>query len=95
MRKNIINITNELANGAGLDLDIMALYNAINTYCIETRTHGTPRKNDYKLLNGCLYINNNFIKRVAPLPRKIAYNAAAAYYEGRILARQELETIDA
>jgi hypothetical protein len=89
MRQNIINITNELAQGAGLDFDLMETYNAILNYCIKTKTHATPRKNQYNIINGCLYINNQFIKRVAPLPRKVGADPVADYYENKILTRQE------
>ena len=34
-------------------------------------------------------INDNIICRVAPLPKKLAFDNAAYYAEGRILARQE------
>ena len=89
MRKSIENITNELAIGQGLDLDIMALYNAILDYNKKAKTICKPRSNKYEIKNGCLFINDTLITRVAPLPARVKYNAAALYYEGRILARQE------
>jgi hypothetical protein len=42
------------------------------------------------VLDGVLYINGEVIKRVAPkMPRKYSYSVEAAYWEGKILARQE------
>lgn len=87
MRKDIINITNRLAQGQGLDFDIMGTYKNIFDYC--KRHKARPTKQHYKIINGGLYINNNYICRVAPLPKKLAFDNAAYYAEGRILARQE------
>jgi hypothetical protein len=42
------------------------------------------------VLDGVLYINGEAIKRVAPkMPRKYSYSTEAAYWEGKILERQE------
>jgi hypothetical protein len=42
------------------------------------------------VLDGVLYINGEAIKRVAPkMPRKYSYSVEAAYWEGKILERQE------
>lgn len=90
MRQNIVNITNELAAGAGLDLYIMDLYNAILNYNIENKTTARPRCNKYELKNGALFINNNFIKRVEPLPPRVAFDEVAYYIEGQILAQNEI-----
>lgn len=90
MRKNIENITNELAQGAGLDFELFKTYNAIIEYCKRTNTLATPRKNSYNVTNGALFINNEYITRVAPLPARVAYDEAALYYEGLILAAAEI-----
>ena len=90
MRQNIVNITNELAAGAGLDLYIMDLYNAILNYNIKNKTTARPRCNKYELKNGALYINNNFIRRVEPLPPRVAFDEAAYIIEGKILAQNEV-----
>lgn len=90
MRQNIVNITNELAAGAGLDLYIMDLYNAILNYNLKNKTIGRPRRNKYELKNGALFINDNFIERVAPLPRRVAFSEAAYIIEGKILAQNEI-----
>lgn len=43
---------------------------------------------DAKILDGVLYINGDMVRRVAPKMPKKAYNSEAAYWEGRIFARQ-------
>ena len=44
-----------------------------------------------KVDDGALYINNKAVGRIAPKePRAYAYNECAEYWEGRILARQEM-----
>lgn len=91
MRKDIINISNELAAGAGLDFHIIETYNAIFNYCKEHKKQ--PRKNKYYIKSGCLYINDKLITRVEPLPRKMCFDAAADYYENKILNRQETYTL--
>jgi hypothetical protein len=58
---------------------------------------GNARKDDTltaKVIDGALYLNNDFIKRIAPKDPRPAYNEAAYYWEGRILARQEAAYID-
>ena len=47
-----------------------------------------------QVIDGVLYINNQFVKRIAPKDLRPAYNEAAYYWEGRILARQEATYID-
>lgn len=42
-----------------------------------------------KVIDGCLYLNNEFIKRIAPKDPRPEYNEAAYYWEEKILARQE------
>lgn len=91
MRQNIVNITNELAAGAGLDFGILETYKIILDYCIKTGTLYRPRLNTYEIKTGCLYINNKLIKRVEPLPQRVTIDAAADYYENKILTRQENE----
>lgn len=85
----IQNISNELAVGQGLDFDLFKTYYAIRDYM---KDHRQPwrmaRTNDYKISSGCLYINDELITRVIPLPSR-PYDEAADYWEGRILARQE------
>lgn len=89
MRQNIINICNELATCAGLDFGILETYNLILDYCIKTGTLYRPRLNTYEIKSGCLFINNKLITRVEPLPQRVTYDAAADYYENKILANQE------
>ena len=91
MRKDIINIVNTLAAGAGLDLHIIETYNAIFNYCKEHKKQ--PTKNKYNIQSGCLYINDKLITRVEPLPQKVTFDAAADYYENKILNRQETYTL--
>ena len=93
LRQNITNIVNEIARGAGLDFELMTTYTAILNYCIKTNTLHNPRQNSYKLVNGCLFINNELIKRVEPLPARVTYDAAANYYENLILARAENDNL--
>ena len=38
---------------------------------------------------GFLFINNDPVGRIAPKLPKVAYSEEAAYWEGRILSRQE------
>ena len=91
MRQNIVNICNELATGAGLNFEILKAYKIILDYCIKSGTLHRPRLNKYELKSGCLYINNQFIQRVAPLPARTTNDAATDYYENLILNRQENE----
>lgn len=62
MRKDIKNIVNNLALQCGLNFRILECYNLILNYCKKNKIR--PTKNDYKIKNGCLFINNKFIKRV-------------------------------
>ena len=62
MRKDIINIVNKLALKSDLGFYLMETYNAILKYCKENKKR--PRSNEYELINGCLYINNEYIRRV-------------------------------
>lgn len=39
--------------------------------------------------DGFLFINNDPVGRIAPKLPKVAYSEEAAYFEGRILSRQE------
>ena len=43
-----------------------------------------------KVIDGCLYINNDFIKRIAPKDPRVKFDEQAYYIEGKILARQEV-----
>jgi hypothetical protein len=65
MRKDIINIVNTLAAGAGLDFHIIETYNAIFNYCKEHKKQ----------------------------PRKMCFDAAADFYENKILSKQETYTL--
>ena len=87
MRQDITKITNKLAQGQGLNFDIMGTYKNIFDYC--KRHQARPTKQHYNIINGGLYINDDYICRVAPLPKKLAFDKAAYYAEGRILAKQE------
>ena len=89
MRKNIVNITNDLASDAGLDFEILRTYKLIFEYNKNAGTLSTPRRHNYELKNGCLFINGALIDRVEPLPHRTTNDAATDYYEARILARQE------
>ncbi len=87
MNKTIVKITNEIASNQGLDLDIMALYNAILDFNKEHKTITRPRCHRYEIETGLLYIDGAPVERVAPLPKKVFVDEIADYYEGRILAR--------
>lgn len=91
MRKDIINITNDLVAGAGLDFQLMETYKAIFNYCKEHKKQ--PRENKYNIQAGCLYINDKLMTRVEPLPQKVTFDAAADHYENKILNRQESYTL--
>lgn len=88
MRQDIVNITNELASETSLDFELLTTYNAISNYCKENKTR--PRSNNYELKNGCLYINNTFIKRVEPLPPRPAFDEHSYIIEGAILAKNDI-----
>lgn len=47
-----------------------------------------------KVIDGFLYINDIPVKRIAPKDPRPAWNEAAYYYEGKILARQEAVYFD-
>lgn len=42
-----------------------------------------------KVIDGVLYIENKPVMRLEPKTPRVPYSERAAYYEGRILARQE------
>lgn len=54
--------------------------------------HGKPLdiEMDAKILDGNLYINGDFVVRVAPKLRRPKYDEEAYYWEGRCLARAGL-----
>lgn len=55
------------------------------------RENGYPETMTAKVDDGALYINNKAVGRIAPKEqRAYAYNECAEYWEGRILARQEM-----
>lgn len=83
MRKDIENIVNKLVLKGSLDFRILECYNLILNYCKTNKTQ--PKKNDYKLINGCLYINNNLIKRVEPLQQKRKYSEYLYYLNGKLI----------
>lgn len=90
LRNDIVNIVNKLALQSDLDFYLMETYNAILNYCKENKTR--PRSNNYDLINGCLYINNQYIRRVEPLKKGIFDSDPeySYYLEGKILAQSEL-----
>ena len=86
MRQDIANICNKLATNQGINFYIMDAYNAIYNYCKEHKTQ--PSKNTYKIIDGALYVNNDFTIRVLPL-KKPVFDEHSYYIEGLILARQD------
>lgn len=86
----IVNIVNELAEKGGMDFELLKCYDLIFNYCKENKTR--PRSNNYDLINGCLYINNQYIRRVEPLKKGIFDSDPeySYYLEGKILAQSEL-----
>lgn len=90
MRKNIVNIVNELAAGQGINFELKKCYNLILEYCKGNNTLYNPRKNKYEIVNGVLSINGKNIERVEPLIRPFnIYDEESEYYENRILATAE------
>lgn len=94
---NVINVTNETVEraeyaGNPLDIGILEVRDAILDYCVENKTKA--RKISTKITpEGMLTINKKIIVRVAPLPRiykKIEISEKCAYFENKILARQEV-----
>ena len=53
------------------------------------RENGFPEEMKARVADGFLFINEKPVGRIAPKTPRVAYNPAAAYWEGRILARQE------
>ena len=53
------------------------------------RENGFPEEMTARVDDGFLFINDIPVGRIAPKTPRVAYNPAAAYWEGRILARQE------
>ena len=86
-RNDVTNITNELAQGQGLEIDVITIATEIQNYCVVNKI--SPRKNEYKIENGVLFINQKAVERVAPLPPKVLFSKEAYYWEGRILAEHE------
>ncbi|MCM1187624.1 MAG: hypothetical protein NC345_14000, partial [Lachnospira sp.] len=86
-RNDVTNITNELAQGQGLDISVIEIVTEIQNYCMTNKV--SPRKNEYRIENGVLFINQKAVKRVAPLPPKAPFSEEAYYWEGRILAAHE------
>lgn len=103
IRTDIKNIVNELseqysieARAAGADpftilsFELMHCHDVILEYCKKNKTR--PRANNYKQVNGLLYINNVPAARVALRYNKPDYKSLSFLcvdYEGLILARQE------
>jgi hypothetical protein len=90
LRQNIVNATNRVLETTNdLNIDTMEVYNLILEYHKETKK--PVFKMDIKIDNGCLYIDNVFIKRVSPLIRPFnVYDEMADYYENKILAMNEI-----
>lgn len=88
MRSDIVKIVNALAIGQGIDFEAIRTYNAILNYCKETKTR--PATNDYKINSGALYINNTFVGRVAPLPKKLGYNEQFCFFNGKAIKNDHL-----
>lgn len=76
LRNDIVNIVNILSRDYSREartytdnktiifsFECFECYSHILDYCKKHRV--SPTKNDYKTVNGCLYINNEFITRVA------------------------------
>ena len=53
------------------------------------RANGYPKTMHATVEDGFLWINENQVGRIAPKAPKLPYSETAAYWEGRILARQE------
>lgn len=87
MRKDIINIVNELAAHGTLDFNCIECYQIILDFCKASGTK--PNNNKYNVLNGMLQINGANVRRVDRLPKKVQFDEIADYYENKILARQE------
>ena len=72
--------------------DIIKILSAYRSQQIQD---GTARAGDTltaKVIDGFLYLNGEPVGRIAPKDPRPAYDEGAAYWEGRILARQEKET---
>lgn len=87
LRSDIVNIVNKLAEKGGMDFKLLKCYDLIFNYCKENKTR--PRSNNYDLKNGCLYINNQFIRRVDSLYKE-PFDEQLYYLAGKILAQSEL-----
>ena len=84
MRKDIINIVDILSKqSGGLDFRYLECCNLILDYCKQTKTR--PKEHNYDLINGCLFINNNIIKRVEPLPPKPKFDEYLYYLNGKLI----------
>jgi len=94
-RKQIIDFVNEkVLPGAEIDngdwfyngKDIFRnIIKAIEKWRIGKNTH---IEMDAEIIDGALYINGESVKRVASKLPRMAHDEEAAYWEGRILARQ-------
>ena len=53
------------------------------------RANGFPQELAVRVDDGFLFLNDEAVTRIAAKLPRVAYSAGAAYWEGRILARQE------
>ena len=88
MRKDIVSIVNALAAEDGsLDFPLFEAYGLILGYCKAKKLH--PSQNEYKMKNGCLFINGSLVRRLVPLPSMAFALPGECDYEELILKRQE------
>ena len=80
----------EYGAAAFFSLNPLEVKEMIKTYAIEK---GFPKVTRFipKVVTGFMYINDEPVGRICGLPQKTDVSEDVAYWEGRILARQEMD----
>lgn len=86
MRTEVVRIIDRMRIPADSFVSVMAVYDSIMDYSLRTQT--APRSHDWYLDDGVLCVDGKALVRVGPKVRPV-FDAAADYWEGRILARQD------
>ena len=90
-RKEVINFCNEqifpnVKNWLDFKGELWAVVEMVHKF---RRENSFPEEMTARVDDGFLFINDLPVGRIAPRTPRVAYNHGEAYWENRILARQE------
>ena len=90
-RKNTIAVINHAWSQVDLSVSWTLPKAAEMIHIVEgwRRRSGYPQEVTARVEDGFLFLNDQPVERIAAKLPRVAYSAEAAYWEGRILARQE------